>query len=254
MSNSHSCIVEVDGEVDQLSTFYGALILAGGDLRKMLSPRPEVALDNDFILSSPGQLPITVAFESYGPLPFELVRDASLLFPTLVFALLYLDECSCHVGFVLYRNGTFLDSAMNNDVFRAAGSEHEDYMAGALHPDAATIDGHEAVAWALRLSEALNVVPRDAAIEAGFGDDLQKLESFAERVEELGPEYEHVTTPLSSSRRFLGELCEQASILEARFTCRMAVRKALGDSATLANARDLNTPIRRPRSTKENDL
>lgn len=231
MANSHSCVIEADGDADELSRFYRALLLTGGDPQTLLSPVPDAGLDNNFSLSSPGQRPVTVSFECYGRLPDELVRSVSKLFPTLVFALLFLDEMSCRVGFVIYRNGEAHSSAINRDVARATDRDRnpEACEAEALHPEAATIDGHEAVDWASRLSQALSVVSREAAVEVGLGDDLHELETFADKVEELGPEYEHATTPLGSSRRFLDELCEQASQLEAFVACRLAVREALGN-------------------------
>lgn len=238
MANSQYCVIEADGDADELSRFYRAMLLAGGDPRLLLSPRPQVALNNAFSLSPPGQRPISVDFESYSRPPHELVRNVSLLFPKLVLALRFLDEMSCHVGFVIYRNGEVHSHAINRDVFRATDGDRdpEACEAEALHPDAATIDGHEAVDWASRLSQALSVVSREAAIEVGLGNDLHALETFADQVEELGSEYEHATTPLGSSRRFLDELCEQGSLLEAHVACRLAVREALGNPVKVSGS------------------
>lgn len=229
MANSQYCVVEADGDEAELSRFYNVLLLVGGDLRRLLSSMTDARVESDFLLSPAGQRPISVAFDCNGLLPDELVRSVSKLFPTLVLSLFFIDEMSCHVGFAIYRDGEHLRAAINNDVFWFNKHDHDALTAEALHPEAATIDGHEAVNWASLLHEALNVVPSAMAAELGLGNELIDLERFVDLVEELGPEYEHATTPLGSSRRFLDGLCERASLLEARVACRLAVRAALGN-------------------------
>lgn len=239
MANSYDCIVEADNA--EVSSFYNALLLAGGDPRQLRSPVSDERL-RDFSLTPPSQRLVGVAFQCYCPPPVELVRSVSKLFPTLVFAIRYLPRIYRHVGFALYRDGTCLRSAINHDVYRAEGRDPEACEAEALHPEAATIDGYEATLWASRLSDALNAVSREAAIEAGLGDDQLDLERFADRVEELGPEYEHATTPLDRERRFLEELCEQATLLEARVACRLAVREALGNPVNVGGSGQVVQP------------
>ena len=226
MANSHDCIVEADGDNAELSSFYNALLLTGGDLRQLRSPVSDESL-RDFSLTPPSQRRVGVAFQCYCPPPIELVRSVSELFPTLVFAIRFLPQFYRHVGFALYRNGEFLLAVTDDDVFRVHDRDPEALMAEGTHPEAATIDGHEAVDWASRLHEALNVVSRERAITVGLEDEWLDLQKFADKVEELGPEYKHAITPLGEERRFLHKLCEQASLLEMHVACWMAVRRVL---------------------------
>ena len=147
----------------------------------------------------------------------------------LVFALRFLDECSCYVGYVVFANGESYGARMNQDVFRAGDRrfDREAWEAEQLDPEAALIDSHEAVDWADRFFEALNVASRELAADPELAEDVADHEAMADRVEDLAPEYEDAQTHLGERRRSLEEFCESASLLEARAECRLAVQRAL---------------------------
>jgi hypothetical protein len=226
----HGSETDVTGFVMRIPSVNGALCLNGlvplgpdGPLATWGSPSGAF----DVHMSTPEQRPLTVYFESSSVPPSELVRRISLQFPSLLFELRFLDEMFCYVGWAIFTGGEYRAGAINHDVYRAGNRDHEQYCLEALHPEAATIDGHEAVEWASRYSEALRAVPQEVAVAVGLGDELHNLEQFADTVEEFGPEHQHINTLLGDDRRCLDELCEQASIFEALAECRLAVHHIL---------------------------
>lgn len=249
MANWQTNILEVYGEEPEIVRFRGAITKRSGDrieygLNALVPPGPEgprVAWGAnsggfDFEIPQPNNRPLEIIFESISVPPHELIRRISMLYPLLVFSLRFIDECRCFVGWVVFADGEWYGSRMNQDVFRAGDrrfdreawkAEQQDPEAEQQDPEAALIDGYEAIDWADRFFEALNVVPREIATDPELAEDVADHAAMADRVEDLAPEYEDAQTPLGDRRRALEEFCENASLLEARAECRLAVERAL---------------------------
>jgi hypothetical protein len=248
MANWTTNILTVHGEEARVSCFREAISVKTGDqqecdLNKLVPPGPEGPLAAwgttsgafDVGIPEPDKRPLEVVFESRNVPPHELVRRISILFPTLVFALRFLDECYCYVGWAVFANGECHEARRNQDVYRAGDRrfDREAWKAEQLDPDAATIDGYEAVDWSKRFFDALNVMPRELATDPELAEDAANHAAMANMVEDLAPEYEHAQTPLGDRRRSLEEFCENASLLEARAECRLAVERALETHAAM---------------------
>lgn len=243
MANWTTNILEIYGDEAEIGRFREAITKTDGDLAKydlnglvplVGSEGPSVVWGTtsgafDIEVREPDKRPLEIIFESRNVPPHELIRRISILFPSLVFSLRFLDECCCYVGWVVFANGECYGARMNQDVFRAGDRrfDREAWEAEQLDPDAAMIDDYEAVDWAERFFEALNVVPRELANHPELAEDVADHEAMADRVEDLAPEYEDAQTRLGDRRRALEEFCESASLLEARAECRMAVERAL---------------------------
>jgi hypothetical protein len=207
------------------------------DLNRLVPPGPEGALAAwgatsgalDVGIREPDKRPLEVVFESINVPPHELIRRISKLFPTLVFALQFVDESLCFVGWCVFVNGEWCEGRLNQDVYRAGDRrfDREAWEAEQRDPEAALIDGHEAVDWAERFFEALNVVPGELAGDPELTEDFATHEAMADRVEDLAPEWEDAHTHLGERRRSLDEFCESASLLEAQAECQLAVQRAL---------------------------
>ena len=248
MANWTTNILEIYGEKAEIGRFRGAITKRSGDrikydLNGLVPPGPQGPLKAwgtssgafDVEIRKPNDRPLEVVFESASVPPIKLVQQISMLFPLLVFALRFLDECYCYVGWAVCAHGTLLEGRFNTDVYRAGDRRFDRaaWEAEQQDPDAATIDSYEAVDWAERFFEAINVVPRELATDLELGEDVADHEAMADRVEDLAPEYEDVQTRLGDRRRSLEEFCESASLLEARAECRMAVERALEAQAAM---------------------
>lgn len=242
MANWTTNILEIYGDEAEIGRFREAITQRCGDrigfdLNGLVPPGSEGPLvawgatsgGFDVEMRDPHKRPLEIVFESVNVPPHELIRRISILFPSLVFSLRFLDECSCYVGYVVFANGGSYGARMNQDVFRAGDRrfDREAWEAEQLNPEAALIDGHEVVDWAQRFFEAVNVVPQELAADPELAEDVADHEAMADRVEDLAPEYEDAQTLLGDRRRSLEEFCESASLLEARAECRMAVERAL---------------------------
>jgi len=242
MANWTSNSLEIYGEEAGAARFREAITQREDgreelDLNRLVPPGPEGPLAAwgatsgaiDIGIREPDKRPLEIVFESISVPPHELIRRISKLFPTLVFALRFVDECLCFVGWCVFANGEWCEGRLNQDVYRAGDRrfDREAWEAEQLDPEAALIDGYEAKDWADRFFEALNVVPREVAADPEIAEDVAAHETMADRVEDLAPEYEDAQTHLGERRRSLEEFCESASLLEARAECRLAVQRAL---------------------------
>ena len=242
MANWTTNILEIYGEKAEIGRFRGAITKRSGDrieydLNGLVPPGPQGPLKAwgtssgafDVEIRKPNDRPLEVVFESGNVPPIKLVQQISILFPSLVFALRFLDECFCYVGWAVCAHGTLLEGRLNKDVYRAGDRRFDRaaWEAEQLDPEATLIDGFEAVDWAERFFEALNVVPRPVAEELGLSAEFAAHEKLAARVEDLSPEYEAVQTRLGDRARSLEEFTESASLLEAHAECRSAVERVL---------------------------
>ena len=242
MANGTTNILEIYGEEAEIGRLRRAITKRSDDrieydLNGLVPPGPEGPLAAwgansggfDVEMRAPNNRPLEIIFESVSVPPHELIRRISILYPTLVFALRFIDECCCFVGWVVFADGEWYGGRMNQDVFRAGDRrfDREAWEAEQHDPEAALIDGYEAIDWADRFFEALNVVPRELAADPELAEEVADHAAMADEVEDLAPEYEDAQTPLGDRRRALEEFCESASLLEARAECRLAVERAL---------------------------
>ena len=242
MSNLTTNVLEIYGEEADLARFRGELTrrqdgLQEFDLNGLVPPSLEGPLAAwgtpsgafNVEIHAPDKRPLEIIFESENVPPHVLIRRISALFPKLVFALRFLDECCCYVGWAVFADGEWQVGSLNKDVYRAGDRrfDQEAWEAERLDSETVTIDGYEAVDWADRFFKALKVVPQGIAEQLGLAEDAANHAELADRVEDLPPEYEHATTPLGRKRLPLELLCESASLLEARAQCRLAVRRVI---------------------------
>lgn len=242
MANWTTNILEIYGEKAEIGRFRGAITKRSGDriehdLNRLVPVGPEGPLAARGSTSGafgveipePDKRPLEVVFDSVTVPPHELIRRISMLYPLLVFSLRFIDECRCFVGWVVFADGERYGGRMNQDVFRAGDRrfDREAWEAEQQDPEAALIDGYEAIDWAGRFFEALNIVPRELAADPELAEEVADHAAMADEVEDLAPEYEDAQTPLGIRRRALEEFCANASLLEARAECRMAVERAL---------------------------
>jgi hypothetical protein len=242
MANWTTNILELHGEEAELARFREAITRWEDgrqefDLNRLVPPGSEGPLAAwgatsgvfNVGIPEPDKRPLEVVFESINVPPHELVRRISILFPTLVFALRFLDECCCYVGWCVFADGECYGARMNQDVYRAGDRrfDRKAWEAEQRDPEATLIDGFEAVDWADRFFEALNVVPPELAGDPELAEDVADHKAMADRVEDLAPEYKDAQTLLGNRRRSLEEFCESASLLEARAECHLAVHRVL---------------------------
>lgn len=228
MANWTTNILEPHGDAAELGRFQADITkLIGGrikyDLNGLVPPGPEGPLaawgatSGAFGVTIPQPLarPLEIVFESVNVPPNELIRRISILYPLLVFALRFVDECYSYVGWAVYTGGELYASSLNKDVSRSAGFDDESSYLMGMNPEAATIDDHEAVDWAERFWGARNAVPSVIPLGLGLTD---RIDTFA-RFEEMA----------SCGDLDLDKFCETASLLEAVYKCRQAAQHAITD-------------------------
>ena len=187
MENWTTNILEIYGEVAEVARFRGAITKRSGDrikydLNGLVPPGPQGPLKAwgtssgafDVEIRKPNDRPLEVVFESGNVPPIKLVQQISILFPSLVFALRFLDERFCFVGWAVCAHGMLLEGRLNRDVYRAGDRRFDRaaWEAEQQDPEATLIDGFEAVDRAERFFEALNVVPRELATDPELGEDV----------------------------------------------------------------------------------
>jgi hypothetical protein len=197
-------------------------------------------LTDDAMIKDPDKRPLEIFFESLSVPPDALLERLSLLFPSLVFGLQFVESWSSYLGWLIYHNGEIYDFWWNEDICRygnRSGSECHDRES--LNPGGAMIDSHDAVDWAERFREARNALPtRTVAESLGVSDQLAECEEMMPRVMDSAPEYMdapilHGPVPIS-----LNEFCEQVSHCEMAVQYRSRMAEVLASVASAEAVQD----------------
>ena len=235
MANWQTNILEIYGDMEERRRFFEAITKrSGGHVEYDLNGLVPVGPEGPMVAwgSRSGAVDIevkdsngVVAFETRSNPGYTLIERISIQFPLLVFALQFIEENLCSLGWGVCASGKYCGGRVNHNV--GWNPEWDCARSRGQDPEAAAIDGFEGLEWANLFFGALNVVPRELTAYPEFAERLAAHEAMADRVEDLAPEFEHAQTPLGDRRISLEEFCEKADFLEIRAECRMAVERAL---------------------------
>jgi hypothetical protein len=202
-------------------------------------------LTDDAMIEDPDKRPLVIFFESLLVPPDALVKKLSLLFPTLVFGLRFVESWDNYLGWIVFHNGNECGSGWNNDINRFgnhSGSECRDRES--LNPDGAMIDSHNAVDWEERFREARNALPtRKVAESLGVSDQLAECEEMMPRVMDSAPEYMDAPIPHGPVPISLNEFCGRVSHCEMAVQYRSRMTEVLASAASAEAMQDATNKI-----------
>jgi hypothetical protein len=202
-------------------------------------------LTDDAMIKDPDKRPLEIFFESLSVPPDALLERLSLLFPSLVFGLQFVESWSSYLGWLIYHNGEIYDFWWNEDICRygnRSGSECHDRES--LNPDGAMIDSHDAVDWEERFREARNALPtRKVAETLGVSDQLAECEEMMPRVMDSAPEYMDAPIPHGPVPISLNGFCERVSHCEMAVQYRSRMAEVLASVASAEAVQDATNKI-----------
>lgn len=249
MSNHINNELEVVGPESDLLRFITAFASGGGiplpcDFGSLVPATTQESwnrwIASDALIPDPDKRPLVLFFESTSAPPDALLEKLSLLFPSLVFGLRFVESWSVYLGWVIFHDGRICGSDWNEDICRygnRSGSECRDREA--LNPDGAMIDSHDAVDWEERFREARNALPTRKVAEAlGVSDQLAECEEMMPRVMDSAPEYMDAPIPHGPVPISLNELCERVSHCEMAVQYRSRMAEVLASVASAEAVQD----------------
>jgi hypothetical protein len=202
-------------------------------------------LTDDAMIEDPDKRPLVILFESLLVPPDALVKTLSLLFPTLVFGLWFVESWDNYLGWIVIHNGNECGSGWNEDICRygnRSGIECRDRES--LNPDGAMIDSHDAVDWEERFREARNALPtRKVAETLGVSDQLAECEETMPRVMDSAPEYMDAPIPHGPEPISLNGFCERVSHCEMAVQYRSRMAEVLASVASAEAVQDAGDRI-----------
>ena len=186
------------------------------------------------MIEDPDKRPLVIFFESLLVPPDALVKKLSLLFPTLVFGLRFVESWDNYFGWIVFRNGIECGSSWNDDINRFGNHSGSDSCGSeSLNLDGAMIDGYDAVGWTERFCEARKSLPtRKAATDLAPSDQLAECEEMASQVMDSAPEYLDAPIPHDAVPISLDEFCELVSLCEMAVQYRSRMAEVLASVGT----------------------
>lgn len=254
MSNHINNVLEVAGPESDVRRLIARIAQGGGspqpcDFSSFIpattqeSKKRWIALDA--MLKDPDKRPLEIDFESLSVPPDALLEKLSILFPTLVFGLQFVECESVYMGWVVFHNGNNCGFGWNEDTCRygnRSGSECRDRES--LNPDGAMIDSHDAVDWEERFREARNALPtRKVAETLGVSDQLAECEEMMPRVMDSAPEYMDAPIPHGPVPISLNDFCERVSHCEMAVQYRSRMAEVLASVASAEAVQDAGDKI-----------
>ena len=254
MSNHVNNVLEVAGPESDVRRLIVSIAKEGGS-RRPYDFNPFVPattqeskkrwLTDDATIEDPDKRPLVISFESSCAPPDALLTKLSLLFPTLVFGLCFVECWHNYLGWYVFHNGELYDSWLNENVYLYSEVSSDESCDGeSLNPDGAMIDGYDAVGWKERFCEARNILPtRECAEAAGVSDQLAECEEMAPRVMDSAFEYMDAPIPHDALPISLDDFCEQVSYCVSAVKYRLCIAEVLNSVASAGAVQDASGTI-----------